>query len=33
MDGDVSKDSTDAVTGKQLYSLGDTFATYLGGGA
>ncbi|WP_208438219.1 hypothetical protein, partial [Bartonella taylorii] len=33
LDGDVSKDSTDAVTGKQLYSLGDTFATYLGGGA
>ncbi|EJF97350.1 hypothetical protein ME9_00436, partial [Bartonella taylorii 8TBB] len=31
--GDVSKDSTDAINGSQLYSLGDTFATYLGGGA
>ncbi|USP00947.1 YadA-like family protein [Bartonella taylorii] len=31
--GDVSKGSTDAINGSQLYSLGDTFATYLGGGA
>ncbi|WP_208433786.1 Vomp family autotransporter [Bartonella taylorii] len=31
--GDVSKDSQDAINGSQLYSLGDTFAMYLGGGA
>ncbi|EJF96741.1 hypothetical protein ME9_00441, partial [Bartonella taylorii 8TBB] len=31
--GDVSPTSTDAVTGKQLYLLGDTFAKYFGGGA
>uniref|UniRef100_UPI001ABB057C Vomp family autotransporter n=1 Tax=Bartonella taylorii TaxID=33046 RepID=UPI001ABB057C len=31
--GDVSSASTDAINGSQLYSLGDTFATYLGGGA
>ncbi|EJF92158.1 hypothetical protein ME9_01625, partial [Bartonella taylorii 8TBB] len=31
--GDISKDSQDAINGSQLYSLGDTFATYLGGGA
>nr|Q5MWV9.2 RecName: Full=Autotransporter adhesin BadA; AltName: Full=Bartonella adhesin A; Short=BadA; AltName: Full=Non-fimbrial adhesin A; AltName: Full=Type 5 secretion system autotransporter BadA; AltName: Full=Type IV pilus; Flags: Precursor [Bartonella henselae]AAT69970.2 adhesin A [Bartonella henselae] len=33
LDGDVSKDSTDAITGKQLYSLGDKIASYLGGNA
>ncbi|WP_208433784.1 Vomp family autotransporter [Bartonella taylorii] len=31
--GDVSKDSQDAINGSQLYSLGDTFAMYFGGGA
>ncbi|EJF92163.1 hypothetical protein ME9_01621 [Bartonella taylorii 8TBB] len=31
--GDISKDSTDAINGSQLYSLGDTFAKYFGGGA
>ncbi|WP_273757779.1 Vomp family autotransporter [Bartonella sp. AU55XJBT] len=29
LDGIVSKDSTDAITGKQLYSTSNTFATYL----
>ncbi|WP_375609721.1 hypothetical protein, partial [Bartonella sp. AC53GZZY] len=33
LDGDVSKDSTDAVTGGQLYSLNEQLATYFGGGA
>ncbi|WP_166428918.1 hypothetical protein, partial [Bartonella saheliensis] len=31
--GDITMDSTDAVTGSQLYSLQDQFAKYLGGGA
>ncbi|WP_246790023.1 YadA-like family protein [Bartonella taylorii] len=31
--GSISESSSDAVNGSQLYSLGDTFATYLGGGA
>ncbi|EJF92153.1 hypothetical protein ME9_01630, partial [Bartonella taylorii 8TBB] len=30
--GDVSKDSTDAITGSQLYLLKSTLATYFGGG-
>ncbi|MBX4336573.1 hypothetical protein [Bartonella raoultii] len=33
MDGTISQDSTDAITGKQLYSLGDNVAQYFGGGA
>ncbi|WP_139412710.1 Vomp family autotransporter [Bartonella mastomydis] len=33
LDGTISKDSTDAITGKQLYSMSNTFATYFGGGA
>ncbi|WP_375615381.1 YadA-like family protein [Bartonella sp. AC10YNML] len=33
LDGDVSKDSTDAITGGQLYSLNQQLATYFGGGA
>uniref|UniRef100_UPI0035CF38F5 hypothetical protein n=1 Tax=Bartonella sp. AC67GZZY TaxID=3243459 RepID=UPI0035CF38F5 len=33
LDGDVSKDSTDAVTGGQLYSLNEQLATYFGGSA
>ncbi|WP_375667571.1 YadA-like family protein [Bartonella sp. CL435QHHD] len=33
LDGVVSKDSTDAVTGGQLYSLNEQLATYFGGGA
>ncbi len=33
LDGDISEGSTDAITGKQLYSLGDNLAAYLGGGA
>ncbi|WP_273760960.1 YadA-like family protein [Bartonella sp. AU16XJBT] len=33
LDGDVSKDSTDAITGGQLYSMSNTLATYFGGGA
>ncbi|EJF74192.1 hypothetical protein MCO_01842, partial [Bartonella sp. DB5-6] len=33
LDGDVSDGSTDAVTGGQLYSLNERFASYLGGGA
>ncbi|WP_246046887.1 Vomp family autotransporter [Bartonella mastomydis] len=33
LDGAVSKDSTDAITGKQLYSTSNTFATYLDKGA
>ncbi|PIT67811.1 hypothetical protein CER18_09515, partial [Bartonella tribocorum] len=32
-DGNVSKDSTDAVTGGQLYSLNERLASYLGGGS
>ncbi|PNM39333.1 hypothetical protein AL470_008865 [Bartonella henselae str. Houston-1] len=31
--GDISKSSTDAITGGQLYSLNQTLATYFGGGA
>ncbi|UNF45563.1 Vomp family autotransporter [Bartonella krasnovii] len=33
LDGAISKDSTDAITGKQLYSTSNTFATYLDKGA
>nr|WP_244925515.1 Vomp family autotransporter [Bartonella elizabethae] len=33
LDGAVSKDSTDAITGKQLYSTSNTLATYLDKGA
>ncbi|ATP11794.1 Vomp family autotransporter [Bartonella henselae] len=33
LDGDISKGSTDAVTGGQLYSLNEQLATYFGGGA
>ncbi|WP_273760744.1 Vomp family autotransporter, partial [Bartonella sp. ML70XJBT.G] len=33
LDGNISKDSTDAITGGQLYSMSNTLATYLGGGA
>ncbi|GAA5097227.1 hypothetical protein GCM10023260_06920 [Bartonella acomydis] len=33
LDGVISKDSTDAITGKQLYSMSNTFATYLNKGA
>ncbi|OPB29119.1 Coiled stalk of trimeric autotransporter adhesin [Bartonella sp. WD12.1] len=32
-DGDISKASTEAITGKQLYELNTTIAEYLGGGA
>ncbi|MGL2349228.1 YadA-like family protein [Helicobacter pylori] len=32
-DGDVSKDSTEAITGNQLYELNNQLAAYLGGGA
>ncbi|ENN93266.1 YadA-like family protein [Bartonella bovis] len=32
-EGDLSKDSTDAVTGKQLYETNTTIAKYFGGGA
>ncbi|PNM39332.1 hypothetical protein [Bartonella henselae] len=31
--GDISKSSTDAITGGQLYTLNQTLATYFGGGA
>ncbi|WP_273724304.1 hypothetical protein, partial [Bartonella sp. AU18XJBT] len=33
LDGAISKDSTDAITGGQLYSMSNTLATYFGGGA
>ncbi len=33
LDGTISKDSTDAITGKQLYSLGANVANSFGGGA
>nr|WP_273721803.1 Vomp family autotransporter [Bartonella sp. ML71XJBT] len=33
LDGNISKDSTDAITGGQLYSMSNTLATYLGGNA
>ncbi len=33
MDGDISKGSTEAVTGNQLYLMGNAFAAYLGGGS
>uniref|UniRef100_UPI00235F622D hypothetical protein n=1 Tax=Bartonella sp. MM73XJBT.G TaxID=3019097 RepID=UPI00235F622D len=33
LDGNISKDSTDAITGNQLHSLGDKVAGYLGGSA
>ncbi|WP_246787414.1 hypothetical protein, partial [Bartonella vinsonii] len=32
-DGNIAKDSHDAVNGSQLYSMGDTVATYFGGSA
>ncbi|WP_019220753.1 Vomp family autotransporter [Bartonella senegalensis] len=31
--GDITADSTDAVTGKQLYSMNEQLASYLGGGS
>ncbi|PIT67800.1 hypothetical protein CER18_09550, partial [Bartonella tribocorum] len=31
--GSVTKDSTDAITGSQLYSMNNTLASYFGGGA
>ncbi|WP_375654078.1 hypothetical protein, partial [Bartonella sp. OD88NMGDW] len=31
--GNISKDSSDAVTGSQLYSMNEQLAGYLGGGA
>ncbi|UNF45564.1 Vomp family autotransporter [Bartonella krasnovii] len=31
--GDITKDSTDAINGSQLYSMNNTLATYFGGGA
>ncbi|WP_345118373.1 Vomp family autotransporter [Bartonella pachyuromydis] len=33
LNGDVTKDSTDAVNGSQLYTMGDKIANYFGGGA
>ncbi|PIT67831.1 hypothetical protein CER18_09470, partial [Bartonella tribocorum] len=33
LDGNITSDSTDAVTGGQLYSVNKQFATYFGGGA
>uniref|UniRef100_UPI0035D0F57F Vomp family autotransporter n=1 Tax=Bartonella sp. AP4SXKL TaxID=3243496 RepID=UPI0035D0F57F len=33
LDGDISEGSTEAITGNQLYSLHQTLAMYLGGGA
>uniref|UniRef100_UPI001ABA5E42 hypothetical protein n=1 Tax=Bartonella raoultii TaxID=1457020 RepID=UPI001ABA5E42 len=33
LDGNIATDSTDAITGKQLYSMSNTLATYFGGGA
>ncbi|WP_375634831.1 MULTISPECIES: Vomp family autotransporter [unclassified Bartonella] len=33
LDGDVSEDSTDAINGSQLYTMGDQIANYFGGGA
>uniref|UniRef100_UPI00163D3A84 Vomp family autotransporter n=1 Tax=Bartonella massiliensis TaxID=929795 RepID=UPI00163D3A84 len=33
LDGDISEGSTEAITGNQLYSLNQTLALYLGGGA
>ncbi|WP_051410878.1 Vomp family autotransporter, partial [Bartonella elizabethae] len=33
LDGNVTKGSTDAVNGSQLYSMNNTLASYLGGGA
>ncbi len=32
-DGDISSSSKDAISGSQLYSMGETLATYLGGNA
>ncbi|WP_336278882.1 hypothetical protein, partial [Bartonella sp. CB175] len=32
-DGDISQDSTEAITGGQLYSMSNTLAKYFGGGA
>ncbi|MCZ2157679.1 hypothetical protein NPX99_00005, partial [Bartonella sp. 220] len=32
-DGNIASDSVDAVTGRQLYSVGNALATYLGGDA
>ncbi|MBX4335404.1 Vomp family autotransporter [Bartonella raoultii] len=33
LDGDISKGSTEAITGNQLYDLKNQFASYFGGGA
>ncbi|WP_375674023.1 hypothetical protein, partial [Bartonella sp. CL32QHWL-2] len=33
LDGDITANSTDAITGNQLYSVNQTVATYFGGGA
>ncbi|WP_375616966.1 hypothetical protein, partial [Bartonella sp. AP58NXGY] len=33
LDGEISKGSTEAITGNQLYSMNQTFAEYFGGGA
>ncbi|GAA5109833.1 Vomp family autotransporter [Bartonella jaculi] len=33
LDGDISQDSTDAINGSQLYSMGNNIANYFGGGA
>ncbi|UNF42302.1 Vomp family autotransporter [Bartonella krasnovii] len=33
MDGDISKNSTDAINGSQLYSMSNQLANYFGGGA
>ncbi|WP_280527991.1 Vomp family autotransporter [Bartonella queenslandensis] len=33
LDGNIASGSTDAITGNQLYSLGDKVATYFGGNA
>ncbi|WP_273789819.1 Vomp family autotransporter [Bartonella sp. ML70XJBT] len=32
-DGDISEESTDAINGSQLYTMGDKIANYFGGGA
>ncbi|WP_375648773.1 Vomp family autotransporter [Bartonella sp. MU70NMGDW] len=33
LDGDISEESTDAINGSQLYTMGDQIANYFGGGA
>ncbi len=33
LDGEIAKDSTDAITGNQIYSMSNQFAEYFGGGA